>query len=116
MENSVKLGKTHFRPNRFQVSAGLLSSDNEQGATTLADELMTRQKSVAQAESQLQTCEMSLQHLRQQLKAKTNEMNQTEKDYRSDAQASKHLENDVTKSVCFQSSISVKNLLGSIRF
>lgn len=80
---------------RFQdVSSGLLSSDNG-SAVTLPEELMATQRRVAQAEAQLKDCEMRVQHLKKELKVKTNEVKKTENDYKADAQKSKHLENEV---------------------
>ena len=82
---------------RFQeISSGLLASDNGTAAT-LPEELMATEKNVAQAESQLKHCEMTTQHLKKELKVKVNEMKKSEADYKSDAQNSKHFENEVKK-------------------
>ena len=82
---------------RFQeISSGLLASENG-AAATLPEELMATEKNVAQAESQLKHCELTIQHLKKELKVKVNEMKKTEADYKNDAQSSKHLENEVKK-------------------
>lgn len=82
---------------RFQeISSGLLASDNG-AAATLPEELMATEKNVAQAESQLKHCDMTIQHLKKELKVKLNEMKKSEADYQTDAKSSKHLENEVKR-------------------
>ena len=82
---------------RFQeISSGLLASENG-AAATIPEELMATEKNVAQAESQLKHCEMTIQHLKKELKVKINETKKSEADYKNDAKNSKQLENEVKR-------------------
>ena len=66
---------------KFQeISSGLLASDIGGVASSLPEEFMATQKNVAQAESQLKQCEMNIQHLKKEVKLKSNELKKSEND------------------------------------